>query len=763
MQPATSIIAARYDGFGERSRGKDAMNNTTRSIVASTSMIGILAFLPAQSSRAQEDPNPRIWSHSYWQEMAQLGLVPFNTAAPDPAPIFMGPELAIPFDLPDVPITTAGNTTQSENSIFIHPMNSNMLLNSNNSSDWPVSQIFGASHFESFTRGQTWQGSVQGTGGTNRGDPATAINWNGRLIVGFIAANSGQAIAYSDNDGASYTTVQVAPNPGQLADKNHLWVDNSAASPFEFNLYDAWTDFGGVNNNRIVVSRSTNNGLTWSPRVNISAAVASGSHDQGVNLQTAPNGNVYAVWAVYDAFPAPEVALGFARSLDGGANWQPAQRIITNIRGIRSQAPGGGLGGSKTMRTASFPSMTVDPQGVIYVVWANYGVPGVNTGDAEIYMIRSTNAGVSWSAPIRVNQDAIGNGRDQWFPWIAADPETGDLLCAFYDSRNFAANNMAETFVAVSRNGGTTWQDFRVSDAAWPADGIVGFGGNYAGDYIGIDVQDREVYPVWSDNRSGNMLAYVSPLQLRGPDGLGVVRVSGANLSWLFDGDRDGTQDDQLNFGASSDTPVAGRWSGSAEDGIGALAPINGGCGIFVHEWRLDDTRDGAVDETVIYGLSTDTPVVGDWDDDGDDDIALFRDNAGVGAWSLDFNRDGTVDQNVNFGAGTDIPVAGDWNGDGQTGIGAVGPVDAGCGIFLHQWKLDNNRDGVVDETVNFGLSADVPVVGDWDGSGDDDIGAFGSATGPTQWKLDHDRNGQAEELVAFGDAATDSPVVGSW
>jgi hypothetical protein len=322
---------------------------------------------------------------------------------------------------------------------------------------------------------------------------------------------------------------------------------------------------------------------------------------------------------------------------------------------------------------------------------------------------------------------------------------------------------MAETFVAVSRNGGTTWQDFRVSDAAWPADGIVGFGGNYAGDYIGIDVQDREVYPVWSDNRSGNMLAYVSPLQLRGPDGLGVVRVSGANLSWLFDGDRDGTQDDQLNFGASSDTPVAGRWSGSAEDGIGALAPINGGCGIFVHEWRLDDTRDGAVDETVIYGLSTDTPVVGDWDDDGDDDIALFRDNAGVGAWSLDFNRDGTVDQNVNFGAGTDIPVAGDWNGDGQTGIGAVGPVDAGCGIFLHQWKLDNNRDGVVDETVNFGLSADVPVVGDWDGSGDDDIGAFGSATGPTQWKLDHDRNGQAEELVAFGDAATDSPVVGSW
>ena len=427
-----------------------------------------------------------------------------------------------PTDSPDIQITPLTNTTQSENSVFVSPLNDNIVLNSNNSSDYPTTQIFGASGFVSTDGGLTWNGSVNGTGGTNGGDPAVAIGLNGRFYNNYIANDGGNGTAYSTNSGATWTHVQVAPNPGALADKNHLWVDNSPASTYVNNLYAGWTDFGGAFDSEIMISRSTNAGLTWSPKVAISTAIAAGNHNQGVNVQTGPNGEVYAAWAVYDAFPALETAIGFARSTNGGATWQPAVRAIANIKGIRSQATDGGLLGGKDMRTASFPSMSVNMQnGHIYIVWTNIGVPGVNTGiERDVYMSRSTDGGATWGTAVRVNQDAAGNGKDQWFPWISCDPVTGFLAVVFYDSRDFVANDMANTYVATSGDGGSTWEDFRVSDAAWSGDGSgTGFGSNYAGDYIAIAARNGKVYPVWTDRRAsdGRLSSWASPFLLADP------------------------------------------------------------------------------------------------------------------------------------------------------------------------------------------------------------------------------------------------------
>lgn len=415
----------------------------------------------------------------------------------------------------DVAVTTSTTTTQSENSVFISPTNPLILLNSNNSSDWPVSTIFGADYWVSTNGGQSWTGSVGGAGGTNKGDPATAIDLSGRFYIGYIAANRGQGVAYSTNQGVSWTHRQVAPGvtSPDLLDKNHLWVDNSVSSAYKGNLYSAWTRFQSShpNNFDIEIARSIDGGINWGSPVNISNAVNAGSHNQGVNIQTGPNGEIYVVWSIYDCWPCNETAIGFAKSVDGGVTWSNASRIISNIGGHRLTA----LGGGKTMRHNSFPSMTVNQQsGKIYVVWTNLGVPGVNTGDPDIYMITSSSEGSTWSSPSRVNQDAQGNTKDQWFPWIACDPVTGLLACTYYDSRNFASNDRAETFVALSKNDGQTWTDFLVSDASWPGDGIAGFAGSYAGDYIAIASRENKLYPMWSDNRSGNMLVYVSPFEV---------------------------------------------------------------------------------------------------------------------------------------------------------------------------------------------------------------------------------------------------------
>ena len=164
---------------------------------------------------------------------------------------------------PDVAVTTATNTTQSENSVFVSPTNPQIVLNSNNSSDWPVTQIFGSSSWVSTNGGSTWTGSTAGAGGTNAGDPATAIDLNGRMYIAYITSPGGMGVSFSTNNGSTWTARTVS-SKGSL-DKEHLWVDNSATSAFKSFLYEPWTNFktGDPNVNNIEISRSTDAGVTW--------------------------------------------------------------------------------------------------------------------------------------------------------------------------------------------------------------------------------------------------------------------------------------------------------------------------------------------------------------------------------------------------------------------------------------------------------------------------------------------------------------------
>ena len=465
-------------------------------------------------------PDTRIDNMGYWRWMAELGLVAVQPAKPVPPALQRTSKMVAPgtstYDSPDIPVTET-NTLQSENSIFVDPENADNLLNSNNSHPAPyIGTQFGADALLSPDNGATWEGTIEGAGGYNLGDPTTAISRSGRMFVGYIFSGGGQGVSYSDDHGQSWHKRGVASAPpgiGSMLDKNHLWIDNSLTSPYMGTLYDAWTVFGGNGTGYIEVSRSTDGGMAWQIPSKISNAVQAGSHNQGINLQTGPLGEVYAVWAIYDNWPADEKALGFARSINGGQTWQPAKRIINNIRGIRTS------GVSKMMRVNSFPCMVVDVsngpnRGNIYVVWANINEPGINTGNGvDIYMIKSTDQGDTWGNPVKVNQDESGMNKQHYLPWITCDPENGNLSVVFYDDRN-VSDTLCETWVAISKNGGLSWQDFRVSDVAFTPVPLTGLSDNYFGDYLGITSKGGMVYPCWTDNRSGQAMGWVSPFRL---------------------------------------------------------------------------------------------------------------------------------------------------------------------------------------------------------------------------------------------------------
>lgn len=488
--------------------------------------------------------NWKIDNQGYWKKVINEGLVLGNPDVKVAAATYTGSQIKSPMSVtensPDVPVTDVAGSTQSENSIFVSRNDANEALNSNNSTPPNGGSVYGADWLFTLDFAETWDGDIHGPNGNNSGDPAACIDNNGRWLVGYIN-NSGQAISYSDDQGASWNKVQVAPKPGSgfndMADKNHLWVDTKKGSPYENYIYDAWTDFGGPHDNQVVFKRSTDGGDTWDNKISLSDAVNAGSHCQGVNLSSGPNGEVYAAFAVYDGGPLTEKAIGFCKSTDGGATFEPAFRAINNIYGIRA------VGVPQNMRTASFPVMDVDISngpysGNIYIVWPNKGVPGVNSGnDIDVYMIRSTDGGNTWDTAIRVNQDPIGQGKTHYQPWLSVDPVNGVLSVVFYDNRNTAANQ-AEAWVAVSNNGGETWEDFKVSDVSFTPSPIPGLASGYFGDYLAISSYNGQVYPTWTDNRSGHAMTYVSPfvtLVVNSPYGLtaDMSQETGVcNLAW---------------------------------------------------------------------------------------------------------------------------------------------------------------------------------------------------------------------------------------
>ena len=519
-------------------------------LLFSVTVIGILLFTVSwaisdstqteRERRAKLDT--RIDNQGYWLKMAKEGLTVLNPVVNVPAAVYTGSAIKSPMvsttNSPDVAVAT--NSTQSENSIIVDPNDNNTALNSNNSGGINGTPIYGANDLYTFDGGETFGGENGGAGGNNSGDPAACIGTDGRWYVGYIK-NSGQGVAYSDDQGQSWIHVQVTPNPGSMADKNHLWLDRKSGSPYENNLYDAWTDFGGANDNQIALKYSNDHGENWSDKKILSYGVNAGNHNQGVNVQTGPNGEVYVVWSIYDGWPQDEKALGFAKSYDGGETWETSYRIIDNIRGIRNS------GVPENMRVAGFPSMTVDisngpNRGYIYVVWTNIGVPGINTGnDRSAYMIKSTDEGVTWSDAIRINQDPIGQGKANYMPWIASDPSTGILSVVFYSNRNTAANQ-AEAWAATSNTGGETWEDFQVSDVSFTPSPIPGLASGYMGDYLGITALDGLVYPTWTDNRTGKAMTYVSVFEtvnVVAPFGLSAATNQDngeCELNWSFSG-----------------------------------------------------------------------------------------------------------------------------------------------------------------------------------------------------------------------------------
>ena len=126
--------------------------------------------------------------------------------------------------------------------------------------------------------------------------------------------------------------------------------------------------------------------------------------------------------------------------------------------------------------------------------------------------------------------------------------------------------------------------------------------------------------------------------------------------------------------------------------------------------WYLADEAPPGTVTSFAFGRSTDTPIVGDWDGDGDHEPGVVRGNI----WYLADEAPPVVVTSFAFGRSTDTPIVGNWDAQGGDEIGVVrGNV----------WYLAEDVAPTLVNSFAFGRSTDTPIVGNWNGQGGDEIG----------------------------------------
>jgi hypothetical protein len=288
--------------------------------------------------------------------------------------------------------------------------------------------------------------------------------------------SNGLTTAISNNGGTSWTLAAQQPqfstcagapagSPGSLPRATDPWVTfspNGAAYQVSDSFINNGPGFGG--DSRILVSRSTDHGNTWStPVILLDSPQPDVLNDkESVTADPTASNRVYAVWDQLIspsknaspsaflhsfAFRGPSM---FSSTSDGGQTWSQGHVIFDP--GQNKQTIGN--------------QIVVLPDGTLIdgmdLIFSSASKSGRFPTLFNVALIRSTDHGATWSAPIIVNPlvdvpvntldgQAIRTG--DILPGWAVNPSTGALYVTWQDGRS----GIAQIMFSQSTDGGLTW------------------------------------------------------------------------------------------------------------------------------------------------------------------------------------------------------------------------------------------------------------------------------------------------------------------
>ena len=377
--------------------------------------------------------------------------------------------------------------------------------------------------------GATWTAAqtAQVTAGYGLdGDSVLAFDSQGRLFWQYLGVNNSTARAEVFISQLNPSTGAFVAGPFRVTtsgaagtgdnDKGWLAADRFASSPFRDRLYVAWSDFGS-SPVRVLFSYSLNQGVTWSTPAQLSSA-GDGGFPWPTHVAVASNGDVYV--SFHDGSAGGSSGrVWVLRSTDGGLSFAQKNLAFTagqadttyNVQTSPGTIPGTqfwlqGSGQAWVVPDVSMP-------GNVYVVASDDPDNVHGSGDdSNIYIVRSTNNGASWNAPLRVD-----HGPSNTFavmPTAAMDDAAGCIVVMWYDNRlgnlNGASHYFLDVYYSFSDDHGLTWRpDVRINDM--PFDPDLGAPARFPGppptlrigEYIGVTMSSGTVYGVWCGNSGG--------------------------------------------------------------------------------------------------------------------------------------------------------------------------------------------------------------------------------------------------------------------
>jgi len=412
-----------------------------------------------------------------------------------------------------VRVTEEGFRSPAELSVAINPADPDNVLIVSLAAGPPDRPGITDYAYVSRDGGRSWVTNLQpNPEGRTQGDDAVTFDLQGRAFHSYIAfegirvarptkAWNGIFVSRSDDGGDSWgepvPVVDHINTVEPFEDKPWLVTDNLSASPHFGNLYLAWTRFDvygsadPADSTQILFSRSLDGGESFSVPFRISDsggdAVDSDDTVEGAVPAVGPKGEVYVAWA------GPR-GIVFDRSLDGGWTFGEDKVIADNPGGWDIPVPG-------MTRHNGMPVIGVDvsggtDRGTVYVNWID-----ARNGDPDVFVMASRDGGESWGSPVRVNDDAIGNGKAQLFTWMSVDPVDGSVNLVFLDRRNTEGATQ-EVYVARSTDGGRTFTNHRVEQEPFTCSESI-----FYGDYLAIAAYGGGAVAAWPHCLPGGALA----------------------------------------------------------------------------------------------------------------------------------------------------------------------------------------------------------------------------------------------------------------
>jgi hypothetical protein len=399
-------------------------------------------------------------------------------------------------------ISGAQTTPRSESDIRINPWDPNHIISASNSITSGGRQAI----FYSFDAGASWGQTSLAlvSGDTSHSDPT--VDWTSdgtawSATIG-IAGGTLRMRAYRSTDnGANWTFDNSFSGTQTNTDKEMIWIDHSAGSPFQNNIYAIWH-----NGNPAFMNRRTGPGGAWQTPIQVSGAESTGTAIGG-DVKTNGSGDVFGFW------PTTTNAKTFVvKSTNGGVSYGTPVQIATTFDTYDIGVPS--FNNRRALIYVSGGAFRNASKDMVYATWTDLtgssgctapaNEPGANTASTcktRIWFSRSTDGGATWSPKAMVNNQASLN--DQFNQWLAVDETTGALGLMYYDTVGDPGRKKTDVWYQSSFDDGQTWSaPVKVTTGETDETAAGADSGNQYGDYNSLSGYAGIFFPSWTDRRN---------------------------------------------------------------------------------------------------------------------------------------------------------------------------------------------------------------------------------------------------------------------